>query len=101
MPVSHRRRSSVIEAHEIYLKYHRHYGEDSENYEKEDDDEERPPKDSSQVPPDLGGRDHKVNSNQATTCFLYDFRWISSLKLPPTGFKLRQNHVCLFLLSFA
>lgn len=65
MPASRHRRSSVIEAHEIYLKYHRHHGEDLHDSEKEDD-EEGPPTENSPVPPDLGGRDHKVNNNRVT-----------------------------------
>ena len=65
MSTTRRRRSSVVEAHEIYLKYHRHHEE-----EEEDDgvDVEDQPTNTSAAegekaaagPRDLGGRDHKV-----------------------------------------
>ena len=66
MSTTRRRRSSVVEAHEIYLKYHRHHEEE----EEEDDgvDVEDQPTNTSAAegekaadgPRDLGGRDHKV-----------------------------------------
>lgn len=47
-----KRRSSVAEAHEIYLKYHRHEGGGDKDDDKAEDDNTVPTK-------DLGGRDHK------------------------------------------
>lgn len=45
-----RRRSSVVEAHDIYLKYHRHHQEEEAKEDTKLED----------VRKDLGGRDHKV-----------------------------------------
>ena len=54
--MSSRRRSSVAEAHEIYLKYHRHHQDILDEDVLKDGEKD-------DIPKDLGGRDHKVGGS--------------------------------------
>ena len=67
MATSRHRRSSVVEAHEIYLKYHRHHEEmlvqmssDSTGGEEGGDPYVADRNNNEKMPQDLGDRDHKV-----------------------------------------
>jgi hypothetical protein len=68
-----KRRSSVVEAHEIYLKYHRHHQEDEKKVEGKKDD----------APKDLGGRDHKVRTITLKQWFSFSLQTILTLPLQP------------------